>query len=48
MIDYDAEYKAAMAEFRREERQLDMFFRGLILLGCMSIVAVIAIGIAYS
>lgn len=47
MTDYDAEYKAAIVEFRREEQQLNLFLRGLMLLGCISIVAVIAIGIAY-
>lgn len=47
MTDYDAEYKAAMAEFRREEQQLNLFLRGLFLLGWIGVVAVIAIGVAY-
>ena len=47
MTDYENEYKAAMAEFQQEERELELFFRGLILLGLVGIVAVVAIGIAY-
>lgn len=47
MTDYEAKYKAAMAEFRQEEQQLNLFLRGLFLLGCIGIAAVIAIGIAY-
>ena len=47
MTDYDSEYEAAMAEFKREEKQLDRFLRGLMLLGLIGIIAVIAIGIAH-
>lgn len=47
MIDYDAEYKATVAEFERERRWLNLFFRGLMLLGLIGIAAVVAIDIAY-
>ena len=47
MTDYEAEYKAAMAEFQREEQQLNMFLRGLLLLGWIGVIAVVVIGIAY-
>ena len=45
--DFDKEYREAMTEFRQEQRQLDRFFRGLILLGWVGVIAVIAIGVAY-
>ena len=47
MTDCDSEYRTAMAEFKREEKQLDRFLRGLMLLGCIGIIAVIGIGIAH-